>query len=37
LTPAIQAKVDPVIEMVLAELVRLGGSYCSRNDGIAED
>ncbi len=37
LTPAIQAKVDPVIEMVLAELVRLGGSYCSRNDGIGED
>ena len=37
LTPAIRAKVDPVIEMVLAELVRLGGSYRSRNDGIAED
>ena len=37
LTPAIQAKVDPVIEMVLAELVRLGGSYCSRNDGVAKD
>ena len=37
LTPAIRAKVDPVIEMVLAELVRLGGSYCSRDDGIAED
>ena len=37
LTPAIQAKVDPVIDMVLAELVRLGGSYCCRNDGIAED
>jgi len=37
LTPAIQAKVDPVIEMVLAELVRLGGSYCCRNDGISED
>jgi len=37
LTPAIQAKVDPVIEMVLAELVRLGGSYCSRNDSIAKD
>jgi len=27
LTPSIQAKVDPVIEMVLAELVRLGVSY----------
>jgi hydrogenase maturation protease len=37
LTPAIQAKVDPVIEMVLAELVRLGGSYCCRNDSIAKD
>ena len=37
LTPAIQAKVDPIIEMVLAELVRLRGSYCSRDDGIAED
>jgi hydrogenase maturation protease len=36
LTPAIQARVDPVIEMVLAELVRLGGSYCYRSDGIAE-
>ena len=36
LTPAIQTKVDPVIEMVLAELVRLGGSYCRRNDGIAK-
>jgi hydrogenase maturation protease len=37
LTPVIQAKVGPVIEMVLAELVRLGGSYCSRNDGITEN
>ena len=37
LTPAIQAKVDAVIEMVLAELVRLGGSYCHRNDDIAKD
>jgi hydrogenase maturation protease len=27
LTPPIQAKVEPVIEMVLAELERLGGSY----------
>ena len=35
LTPAIQANVDPIIEMVLAELVRLGGSYCRVNDGIA--
>jgi hydrogenase maturation protease len=37
LTPPIQAKVDPVIEMVLAELVRLGGSYCSRSGSITED
>ena len=37
LTPAIQAKVNPVIDMVLAELVRLGGSYHFRNGGIAED
>ena len=37
LTPAIQAKVGPIIEMVLAELVRLGGSYRSRNDGITEN
>jgi hydrogenase maturation protease len=27
LTPPIQAKVEPVIEMVLTELERLGGSY----------
>jgi hydrogenase maturation protease len=37
LTPPIQAKVEPVIEMVLAELVRLGGSYCSRSGSITED
>ena len=37
LTPAIQTKVDPVIKMVLAELARLGGAYCRRNDGIAKE
>jgi hydrogenase maturation protease len=32
LTPTTQAKVDQVINLVLAELDRLGGSYRSRSD-----
>ena len=33
LTPSIQAKVDPMIEMVLAEIARLGASYRKKNNG----
>ena len=33
LTPTIQAKVEPVIDMVLAEMDRLGVSYKRRKDG----
>jgi hydrogenase maturation protease len=38
LTPAIQAKVDPVIDMVLAELTRLGVTYTKGNpDNVSCD
>ncbi len=35
LTPSIQEKVDPMVEMVLAEIARLGASYRKKNNSCA--
>lgn len=37
LTPIIQTKIDPVIEMVLAELDRLGVSWKGRSDNVSRN
>lgn len=34
LTPSIREKVDPMVEMVLAEIDRLGASYRKKNNGL---
>jgi len=37
LTPAIQSRVDPMIDMILVELKRVGGSWRRKADQMTED